>query len=189
MEIELKLEAVSLPIFDGRRTDVWKIYGNVLKGAESIIENTPGSYLGPTIYLHKGQKVRIYLRNNLPVESILHWHGLHVPPTWVATRGTPLITAELMFTNSRFYRAGTYFYHTHPHHITGEQVYMGLAGFMIVSDNEEKALGLPKSAYDISLIIGRFASQNQIVYVTHTMQRIRGFLDDRILSMVCRILY
>lgn len=40
-------------------------------------------------------------------------------------------------------RAGTYWYHPHPHGRTGPQVYGGLAGLFIVSDEEEKAAGFP----------------------------------------------
>lgn len=183
VEIELKLEPTSIPIFDGQRTNIWKIYGKILKGAENALENLPDTYLGPTIHLHKGDKVRIYLRNNLPEESILHWHGLHVPadvdgnPVYAINYGETYVY-EFEVLN----RAGTYWYHAHPHHITGEQVYFGLAGLFIVSDDEEKALGLPEGRYDIPLVIQdrRFDSQNQLVYVTHMMQRMHGFLGDRI---------
>jgi blue copper oxidase len=40
-------------------------------------------------------------------------------------------------------RAGTYWYHPHPHGMTGPQVYGGLAGLFLVSDASEQALNLP----------------------------------------------
>ncbi len=40
-------------------------------------------------------------------------------------------------------RAGTYWYHPHPHGRTGPQVYKGLAGLFLVSDAEEQSIGLP----------------------------------------------
>ena len=32
---------------------------------------------------------------------------------------------------------------------TGEQVYMGLAGFFLIEDDDELAMGLPSGDYDI----------------------------------------
>ena len=183
VEIELKLEAISMPIFEGQRTRIWKVYGKVLKGDESVLENIPGTYLAPTIRLRKGQKVRIYLRNNLPVESILHWHGLHVPadmdgnPMYAIMHGGTYVY-EFEILN----RAGTYWYHSHTHHVTGKQVYLGLAGLFIVSDEEEASLGLPSGKYDIPVVIQdrSFDDQNQLVYLTHMRQRMRGFLGEQI---------
>lgn len=183
VEIELKQEVVRMPIFTGPRTRVWKVYGKVLKGPQGAINNL-STYLGPTIHLRKGQKVRIYLKNNLPAESILHWHGLHVPadmdgnPIYAINTGqTYVYEFEVMN------RAGTYWYHAHTHNVTAEQVYYGLAGLFIVSDDEEQGLGLPPGEYDIPIVIQdrSFDDQNQLVYANHMMQRMRGFLGNQIL--------
>ncbi len=40
-------------------------------------------------------------------------------------------------------RAGTYWFHSHPHGKTGPQVYLGLAGLFLVTDDEEASLNLP----------------------------------------------
>ena len=77
IEISLTTEAKSVSIFQGPETRVWKVIGKVLKGDKSAISNVEDTYLAPTIRLHKGQKVRIYLKNQLPSATILHWHGLH----------------------------------------------------------------------------------------------------------------
>jgi FtsP/CotA-like multicopper oxidase with cupredoxin domain len=45
-------------------------------------------------------------------------------------------------------RAGTYWYHPHPHMHTGAQVYQGLAGAARVRDAEEDALALPSGEGD-----------------------------------------
>ena len=184
VEIELKQEAVKIPIFDGPRTRVWKVFGKVLKGSSDTVENLSGTYLAPTLHLQKGQKVRIYLKNNLPAESILHWHGLHVPakmdgnPMYAIHHGETFVY-EFEILN----RAGTYWYHAHTHSVTAKQVYSGLAGLIIVSDKQEQALGLPKGQYDVPLVIQdrTFDSSNQLVYLNHMMQRMRGFLGDQIM--------
>jgi len=184
VEIELTEESVKIPIFDGPQTKVWKVSGKVLKGPASTITSLPGSYLAPTLNLQKGQKVRIYLKNKLPAESILHWHGLHVPskmdgnPMYAINHGETFVY-EFEILN----RAGTYWYHAHTHSVTAKQVYSGLAGLIIVSDKEEQALGLPKGEYDVPIVIQdrKFDSNNQLVYVSHMMQKMMGFLGDKIM--------
>ncbi len=183
VEIELRLETAWVSIFAGKKTRVWKTYGQVLKGPDNAVTNLPDTYLAPTISLRKGQKVRIYLKNNLPAASILHWHGLHVPaamdgnPLYAINRGETYVY-EFEILN----RAGTYWYHSHTHSVTAKQVYSGLAGFFIVSDAEEQKLPLPRGAYDIPLVIQdrSFDSQNQLRYVNNMMQRMQGFLGDYI---------
>jgi FtsP/CotA-like multicopper oxidase with cupredoxin domain len=81
-------------------------------------------------------------------------------------------------------RAGTYWYHPHPHGITGPQVYGGLAGLFLVSDDEEKAAGLPDGDFDIPLVIQDrlFDHRNQLVYLSgNRMEQMTGFLGDWIL--------
>jgi FtsP/CotA-like multicopper oxidase with cupredoxin domain len=63
-------------------------------------------------------------------------------------------------------RAGTYWYHAHTHSLTAKHVYSGLAGFFLVSDNEEQSLKLPSGEFDVPLVIQdrNFDQQNQLKY-------------------------
>ena len=184
VEIVLTQNVANVPILNGTKTRVWKINGELLKGTKGAVENHNGTYLAPTIRLQKGQKVRIYLRNNLPAESILHWHGLHVP---AEMDGNPMYAIG---SNERFVyefevlnRAGTYWYHAHTHSVTAKQVYSGLAGLFIVHDTEERKLGLPSGEFDVPLVIQdrSFDANNQLSYSNHMMQRMQGFLGNQIL--------
>jgi FtsP/CotA-like multicopper oxidase with cupredoxin domain len=59
-----------------------------------------------------------------------------------------------------------------------------MAGFFLVSDDEEKSAGLPGGEYDIPLVIQdrTFDNNNQLIYISgHPMERMTGFLGDRIL--------
>ncbi len=184
IEIELKQQVTHVQILKGKKTRVWKVFGKVLKGPNESVVNMTDTYLAPTIHLHKEQKVRIYLRNNLPATSILHWHGLHVPadmdgnPMYAINSGETFVY-EFEILN----RAGTYWYHSHAHGVTAKQVYSGLAGFFIVSDKEEQALKLPDGKYDIPLVIQdrSFDHDNQLHYSNHMMQRMQGFLGNHIM--------
>lgn len=184
VEIELTMKPAEVAILNGEKTRVWKIIGKVISGPSGVLDNNDGTYLAPTLSFKKGQKVRLILNNNLPAQSILHWHGLHVPanmdgnPMYAINQGETYVY-EFEILN----RAGTYFYHSHAHGVTARQVYSGLAGLLIVSDDQEQALNLPSGAQDVPLVLQdrSFDGQNQLVYSAHMMQRMQGFLGDRIL--------
>jgi len=186
-ELEIALQAMQgeVSILPGKATRVWTYQGQVTKGDPASLQTLPGSYLGPILRVRKGQRVRIAFTNNLPEQSIVHWHGLHVPddmdghPRHAIGPGQTYVY-EFQILN----RAGTYWFHPHPHKITGPQVYKGLAGLFLVSDDEEKAAGLPSGEYDIPLIIQdrTFDADNQLLYLPGgMMDQMMGFLGDRIL--------
>ena len=186
-DVEIALQAMrgEVSILPGKATRVWTYQGQVTKGDPASLQTLPGSYLGPILRVRKGQTVRIAFTNNLPEQSIVHWHGLHVPddmdghPRHAIGPGQTYVY-QFQVLN----RAGTYWFHPHPHKITGPQVYKGLAGLFLVSDEEEMAAGLPSGEYDIPLIIQdrTFDANNQLLYLPGgMMDQMMGFLGDRIL--------
>src|SRR6187455_1409388 len=50
-----------------------------------------GSYLGPTIFLNKGQTIQLNVENLLMDTTTVHWHGLHVSPSNDGGPHTPII--------------------------------------------------------------------------------------------------
>ena len=185
IDISLTAQPGEAAVFQGIPTKVWRFNATVNKGPGSRIVSIPESYLGPIIKVRQGDKVRIRFKNNIPEASIVHWHGLHVPaimdghPRYVISKGQTYLY-EFEVKN----RAGTYWYHPHPHGRTGPQVYGGLAGLFLVSDEEEQSLRLPNGEYDIPLVVQdrRFDSENQLVYTSgHMMDQMNGFLGDTIL--------
>jgi FtsP/CotA-like multicopper oxidase with cupredoxin domain len=185
LDIALKATAGEIPILPGDPTGVWQFQGRVLKGNQASLVSLERSYLGPIILAHKGQKVRIRFTNDIADQTIVHWHGLHVPaamdghPRLVIPRGETYVY-EFEVRN----RAGTYWYHPHPHGLTGPQVYGGLAGLFLVSDDEEEAAGLPSGEHDIPLVLQdrAFDRSNQLIYLSgHHMEQMNGFLGDWIL--------
>ena len=84
-------------------------------------------------------------------------------------------------------RAATYWYHPHPHHLTGKQVYEGLAGFFIVEDDDEialqKALDLKLGETDIPLMVHdrRIDAQGQIAFTPTDDEKSDGFLGSQVL--------
>jgi len=103
------------------------------------------AYLGPTLILNKGQNVSITVNNQIGDTTNVHWHGLHVSP---ANDGGPhIMIMNGMSWNPQFTvldKASTYWYHPHFHGKTAEHAIKGAAGIIIVRDNDEAQLNLPR---------------------------------------------
>jgi len=185
-DVELQLTATDTQasILPGQPTRVWKYDGAVLKGDPANLQAIPSSYLGPIIRAKHGQKIRIHLKNALGEPTIIHWHGLLVPPEM---DGHPRYAIQpgqsYIYDFEVRNRAGTYWFHPHPHQRTGFQAYAGLAGLFLISDGEEREANLPNGEFDVPLVIQdrAFNATNQLVYVTNPMDQMMGFLGDRIL--------
>ncbi|MEO7265091.1 MAG: multicopper oxidase family protein [Ferruginibacter sp.] len=185
VDIQLKAVQSSSKILSTKNTDTYLYKGSLIKGDKQTLQHLEGSALGPIIRVEKGDRVRIRFENELSEKSIIHWHGLHVShendghPEHIIGKGeTYIYEFEVMN------RAGTYWFHPHPDGRTGEQVYKGMAGLFIVTDEEEKALNLPTGDYDIPVVIQdkTFDENNQLVYLPNgRMDQMRGFLGNRIL--------
>jgi FtsP/CotA-like multicopper oxidase with cupredoxin domain len=185
-DAELQLTATDslASILPGQPTRVWKYEGTVLKGESAILQTIPDSYLGPIIRARRGQKIRIHLNNKLREPTIIHWHGLHLPPEMDGhPRNAVGPGKSYVYDFEIRNRAGTYWFHPHPHQRTGFQVYAGLAGLLLVSDEEESMAGLPSGEFDVPLVIQdrAFNASNQLVYITNPMDQMSGVLGDRIL--------
>ncbi len=94
-----------------------------------------GDYLGPTLRAERGEEVLIRYRNELPVASTVHWHGMHLP---AAMDGGPHQLVEPGGTWEPTWTidqpAATLWYHPHPHGETMDHVSRGLAGMFILDD-------------------------------------------------------
>jgi len=140
-----------------------------------------GSVLAPTIRLRKGAVFSAQLQNQLAMETNIHWHGLTVPsdmdghPKDVAKAGD-----SFAYSFPILDRAGTYWYHPHPHKNTARQTYMGMAGLFIVEDPAEAALGLPSGEFDVPLVLQdkRFQQVKRFVYAPSMADVMTGYLGD-----------
>jgi len=184
VELELYCKPADIAILQGNKTRVMQYTARLLQGPKHSLTEIPGSYLGPIFRFYQGQKVRIHLFNSLSEPTIAHWHGLHVPaevdghPAYAINAGEKMVY-EFEVVN----RAGMHIYHPHPHETTAKQVYHGLAGAIIVNDDEEAKLGLPSDSHEIPIVIQDrlFDRNNQLIYVRHMRDRMMGFYGDRVL--------
>lgn len=179
LEVWLIAQPDMQQIFPGDPTHVWRYTGEVINGPADALITIPDSYLGPIFNLKTGTHLRVHFENQLPEKSIIHWHGLHVPDT---ADGHPRLAIDSGETYTYDFkvldRAGTYWYHPHPHGRTGPQVYQGLAGLFLVHDEAEASLPLPTQDHDMPIVIqDRYFNNNQLVYDPSVM----GMFGDQIL--------
>jgi bilirubin oxidase len=133
LETTLTAAPVDLELLPGRRTRVWSYNG---------------AFPGPLLVASEGDRVRVRLVNQLPQQSTLHWHGMPVPPTQDGNPMDPVAPGA-----ARLYEfalpegsAASYWYHPHPHGVTHEQVFRGLAGAFIVQPRADPLAGLRDEA-------------------------------------------
>jgi bilirubin oxidase len=114
-----------------------------------FVTNTYGvnaAYLGPTIFLRKGDSVSLNVNNTLADTTTIHWHGLHVS---AANDGGPhTVIPPATVWNPRFKvrdEASTFWYHPHLHMNTNLHATKGAAGIIIVRDSSERTLALPRT--------------------------------------------
>ncbi len=154
-DIDLTLAESSKPFWAPTQT---KTYG--YNGA---------TFLGPTVVLEKGEAVNLRVHNTLHEETTVHWHGLYLPPTedggpHQIIRPGDSLTSSFVVDN----HAATYWYHPHPHEATQDQITYGAGGLIIIRDEIESALSLPRSygIDDIPLIFTsrRFYDNDQFSF-------------------------
>ncbi len=138
-----------------------------------------GNYLGPTLRVRKGDRVAIEVNNHLAEDTTVHWHGMILPARMDGGPHQNIIprgqwTSEFKIIQS----AATLFYHSHAHGQTGQQVYRGLAGLLLIDDEKSEQVGLPKDygIDDIPLVIQDrdFDQGGQFSYV--------GFMPERMIG-------
>lgn len=138
-------------------------YLHMADGKTSLVKNkaTPTwgynrSFLGPTLRIPRGKPVTIDIENALNQSTTTHWHGGQVRgrmdggPQCIIGAGK---TYHYAFTLDQ--PAATLWYHPHPTTRTGAHIFAGLAGMLIVDDQDNDPPGLPRSygSDDLPIIV------------------------------------
>ncbi|WP_299617404.1 multicopper oxidase domain-containing protein [Pelagibius sp.] len=126
-------------------------------------------YLGPTIRTQQNSELNLRYQNTLTEGVAIHGHGLHVPGK--VDGGPQLEMApgdQWQPRLSIVQPAATCWYHSHTHGKTGDQVYRGLAGLIIIDDDEADSMDLPRQygIDDLPVIIQdrTFDAEGRLVY-------------------------
>ena len=173
--VPLPIPPVARPARSDATTDFYELTQReadmeILPGLRTRIFGYDGRFPGPTLATRSGRPMVVTHRNDLPVPAAVHLHGGHTPAD---SDGYPtdLIapTGQRDYTYPMRQRAATLWYHDHRMDFTGPQVNRGLAGFHIVTDDEQDALGLPTGERDIPLMITdrAFGEDGSLRYPAH----------------------
>ena len=149
---ELTTKAVQWPIMDGVTVTAYTYNGTVP---------------GPMIRVSEGDQVRVIVKNELPVPTTIHWHGVEVPN---AMDGVPGVTQDPIQPGETFtYEftakpAGTFMYHSH---YEGDiQVSAGLYSPFIIEPKEPEA---NPPAVDKILMISEWRMTDGMTYAPMPM--------------------
>jgi FtsP/CotA-like multicopper oxidase with cupredoxin domain len=96
-----------------------------------------GSTPGPTIEAVEGDHVRIYVTNNLPEHTSIHWHGILLPWGMDGVSGLtqePINPGETFVYEFILTQHGTHMYHPHADEMV--QLALGMMGIFIIHPKE-----------------------------------------------------
>ena len=126
-------------------------------------------YLAPTLRTRRNSELNLAYHNTLSEGVAIHGHGLHVPGIVdggpqlempPGERWTPALSIQQP--------AATCWYHSHTHGKSGAQTYRGLAGMIIIDDDETDAADLPNQygIDDLPIIIQdrTFDADGSLIY-------------------------
>ena len=129
-------------------------------------------YLGPTIRTRQNSELNLHYQNSWTENVAVHGHGLHVPAIVDGGPQLEIVPGDSWKPSlSIVQQAATCWYHSHTHGKTGDQVYRGLAGMIIIDDENSDSLNLPGryGVDDLPIIIQdrTFDSEGKLVYSLH----------------------
>jgi FtsP/CotA-like multicopper oxidase with cupredoxin domain len=147
-----------------------------------------GEYGGPVLRVKPGDRMNIHLVNHIATPINLHFHGLHCSPKGRSDNIHGIVVKP---GDSFDYRVdipatqptGLYWYHTHVHGLSEEEVNGGLSGALIV-DGIEKAVPETANARHRLMVLKTFILDRPgdaaVQYVHGEVQSINGGVHARI---------
>lgn len=117
-----------------------------------------GMQLPPVIKAKRGTNVTVNFRNNLAEPTTIHWHGFKIPGSVDGGPDSPIAPgASFTYSFQLNQPAGSLWFHPHAEGVTATQVYNGLAGAFVVTDDITDMLEanktLPSGNQDVPLLI------------------------------------
>ncbi|MCF3102256.1 multicopper oxidase family protein [Streptomyces roseoverticillatus] len=194
--VPLPVPPVARPVRSEHGTDFYEVEQRegkveILPGRKTTVWGYDGTFPGPTFAARSGRRTLVQVRNSLTVPTVTHLHGGVTPPEsdgypadlLLPTRCAPGRTHDGMAgahpgrtaVGYRTYEyplpqpAATLWYHDHRMDFSAPQVWRGLAGFFLISDQEEDRLPLPGGDRDVPLMLcdRSFAEDGSFRYPDH----------------------
>lgn len=121
-------------IIDGKRTHGAYTYND--------------QYIGPTLNVKPGDTIDLRIKNTIPEETNIHFHGLHVSPAGISDnvlrRFLPGKTYHVLVKIPHDHANGLYWYHPHLHGTVNDQVFRGMAGMISIKGGGTEVKSLKK---------------------------------------------
>jgi len=121
---------------------------------------------GPTLRFKEGDIAKIHVRNDMDIETSIHWHGILLPNF---QDGVPYVTTPPIKPGTTFTyefpikHSGTYWYHSH----TGFQEQRGVFGSIVIEPHETNI----KTDIDYVLVISDWTDENPRRSSPHPQKR------------------
>jgi FtsP/CotA-like multicopper oxidase with cupredoxin domain len=117
-----------------------------------------GMQLPPVIRARRGDEMFLTLVNQLADDTTIHWHGFKVPGPEDGGPTDPVAPNSTRVYNFTLDQsAASLWFHPHPHGQTAEQVYRGLAGVFVLTDDIDDQLRsanqVPAIEHDIPVLV------------------------------------
>ncbi|MFE1248971.1 multicopper oxidase family protein [Streptomyces sp. NPDC058735] len=140
----------------------------ILPGRLTRVRTFNGRFPGPVIKAVSGRRVVVRQTNQLSVPTSIHLHGGHVPQN---SDGSPMDLiapggGSKTYTYPNHQPHANLWFHDHAHEQESENVYRGLTGLYLLTDDVEQNLNLPSGRYDVPIALrdARFDESGQLVY-------------------------
>jgi blue copper oxidase len=140
----------------------------------------------PTLVARAGANVRVKLVNAMAEPTVVHWHGFTIDTQNDGNGESPVGPGQdFTYAFTVRNRAGLYWYHPHPHGVTGGQVRRGLLGLFMVEDADElalrRALALVSGETEIPLLLTDRRSGAADPYSPSPADLLHGWYGDEAL--------
>jgi blue copper oxidase len=152
-----------------------------------VAQTAAGRLAQPVLVARRGERFEGEIVNALPQPTTVHFHGLTLPEAQdgagfesIAPGGSRQVAFEV------HNRSGLYWFHPHAHGFTAEQVHAGLAGLLVVTDDDDQALDrslgiAPGNRLALALSDVQLSNGNVRPYAPSAEECLHGWLGNRAL--------
>ena len=142
----------------------------------------------PILVARRGEVFDAVIDNRLPQPTTVHFHGLTLSEAQDGAGFAPIPPGESKRVRFELLnRSGLYWFHPHPMGFTAEQVHAGLAGLLVVSDEEDQALDValalaPGNRLALAIADVRVTAGAIRAYAPDADDCLHGWLGNRALA-------
>jgi len=153
-----------------------------------VAETAAGRVAQPVLLARRGERFTGAIVNALPQPTTVHFHGLTLPEAQDGAGFDSIAPGAVKTLAFEVHnRSGLYWFHPHAHGFTAEQVHAGLAGLLVVTDEDDAALdaalALPQgNRLALALSDVRTAEGTIQPYAPSEEDCLHGWLGDRALA-------